>query len=101
MPIMLGFKYTLPEHYNFSHCELHILEIPFFQANEQFMEKYNCTLPWMNSGKLELCPIRDYNRKQDFHELAKNWNSMLDRIKTCPIHPHCNRSIYRFSNLNT
>ena len=71
----------------------------FFQANQQFMEKYNCTLPWMNPSKLKLCPILDENRPEDFHELTKNWNLMLDRVKTCPIHSHCTRPIYRFPNL--
>ena len=76
------------------------LKYPLFQANQQFMEKYNCTLPWMNSSKLKLCPILDENRTEDFHELTKNWISMLDRVKTCPIHSHCTRPIYRFPNLN-
>ena len=68
-------------------------------AEDIFLMKYNCTLPFMDSEHIQLCPIIDQSRNETYADLAEYFEHMIDYPQyhgiECPQIPKCKRSLYK------
>ena len=68
-------------------------------AEDIFLKKYNCTLPFMDSEHIQLCPIIDQSRNETYADLAEYFEHMIDYPQhhgiECLQIPKCKRSLYK------
>ena len=68
-------------------------------AEDMFLKKYNCTLPFMDSKHIQLCPIIDQSRNETYADIAEYFEHMIDYSEDhgieCPQIPRCKRSLYK------
>ena len=64
------------------------------QTEELAAEKYNCTSPWINDTRYEICPIVDENRYKSFSKVMQKLMTHSFTIN-CPKEPYCKRSEYK------
>ena len=64
------------------------------------MKIYNCTLPWVNDERYDVCPIIDKNRNHSYQDIVQKWFKIYSYNSwntTCPQIPKCKRSLYKMA----